>query len=65
MRRAFLSFTVRTERADGSDCSETLAQLWTTKYAPTKLNDICGNKGNVEKLSRWLEAWCEIGRAHV
>ncbi|KAK4052399.1 DNA replication factor C complex subunit Rfc1 [Microbotryomycetes sp. JL201] len=33
------------------------SQLWTVKYAPRQLREICGNKGNVEKLSRWLEAW--------
>lgn len=33
------------------------AQLWTTKYAPTQLGHICGNKGNVEKIQKWLEAW--------
>uniref|UniRef100_A0A060T2G1 Replication factor C subunit 1 n=1 Tax=Blastobotrys adeninivorans TaxID=409370 RepID=A0A060T2G1_BLAAD len=32
-------------------------QLWTTKYAPTSLNHICGNKGGVEKLSKWLADW--------
>ncbi|KAM0756309.1 DNA replication factor C, large subunit [Meredithblackwellia eburnea MCA 4105] len=39
------------------DDSNTKNSLWTVKYAPQKLADICGNKGNVEKLSRWLEAW--------
>lgn len=33
------------------------AQLWTTKYAPSQLGHICGNKGNVEKIQNWLEAW--------
>lgn len=33
------------------------AQLWTTKYAPTQLGHICGNKANVEKIQKWLEAW--------
>ncbi|CAN8103565.1 unnamed protein product [Discula destructiva] len=33
------------------------AQLWTTKYAPTQLGHICGNKTNVEKIQKWLEAW--------
>lgn len=33
------------------------AQLWTTKYAPTQLSHICGNKGNVEKIVKWLQAW--------
>jgi len=32
-------------------------QLWTTKYAPTKTNQICGNKGQVEKIQRWLKRW--------
>lgn len=33
------------------------AQLWTSKYAPTQLTHICGNKANVEKIKSWLEAW--------
>ncbi|EPX71172.1 DNA replication factor C complex subunit Rfc1 [Schizosaccharomyces octosporus yFS286] len=32
-------------------------QLWTTKYAPTSLKDICGNKGIVLKLQKWLQDW--------
>lgn len=32
-------------------------RLWTTKYAPTQLNQICGNKTQVEKLARWLRAF--------
>ncbi|GAA5908148.1 hypothetical protein JCM5296_000516 [Sporobolomyces johnsonii] len=39
------------------DAPEHLTQLWTTKYAPQKLTDICGNKGSVEKLNKWLELW--------
>jgi len=31
--------------------------LWTTKYAPKQPKEICGNKGNVEKLIAWLEKW--------
>ncbi|KAH8424722.1 replication factor C subunit 1 [Aspergillus melleus] len=31
--------------------------LWTTKYAPTSMNMICGNKGTVEKLQVWLRNW--------
>ncbi|KAF2470583.1 DNA replication factor C, large subunit [Lindgomyces ingoldianus] len=30
------------------------SRLWTTKYAPTALSQICGNKATVEKLQRWL-----------
>ena len=33
------------------------AQLWTTKYAPTQLSHICGNKAQVERLSGWLANW--------
>lgn len=32
-------------------------KLWTVKYAPTKIEQICGNKGNVQKLRTWLENW--------
>lgn len=34
------------------------SQLWTQKYAPQNLKEICGNKGAVEKLNNWLAAWC-------
>lgn len=32
-------------------------RLWTTKYAPTSMNMICGNKTVVEKLQTWLRNW--------
>ncbi|KAF7775848.1 hypothetical protein Agabi119p4_4241 [Agaricus bisporus var. burnettii] len=32
-------------------------QLWTTRYAPQSLKEICGNKGQVEKLLQWLNDW--------
>ncbi|CAG8980039.1 hypothetical protein HYALB_00009248 [Hymenoscyphus albidus] len=31
--------------------------LWTSKYAPTQINQICGNKGNVENIQSWLKGW--------
>ncbi|KAI4934978.1 hypothetical protein J4E86_011420 [Alternaria arbusti] len=31
------------------------SRLWTTKYAPTSLNQICGNKATVERIQRWLQ----------
>jgi len=37
--------------------SQDEGQLWTTKYAPSKMTDICGNKGQVEKLQKWLRGW--------
>ncbi|WWC58244.1 uncharacterized protein I303_100782 [Kwoniella dejecticola CBS 10117] len=33
------------------------SQLWTTKYAPTNLKEICGNKTVVERLGIWLQDW--------
>ncbi|WWC99326.1 hypothetical protein V866_006227 [Kwoniella sp. B9012] len=33
------------------------AQLWTTKYAPQNLREICGNKTVVERLGIWLKDW--------
>jgi replication factor C subunit 1 len=36
---------------------QVLSQLWTTKYAPTQLNQICGNKANVERIQGWLHNW--------
>jgi replication factor C subunit 1 len=33
------------------------SQLWTSKYAPTMANQICGNKGQVEKIQNWLKGW--------
>jgi replication factor C subunit 1 len=30
-------------------------RLWTTKYAPKSLAQICGNKATVERLQRWLQ----------
>ncbi|KAF0330851.1 chromosome transmission fidelity factor [Colletotrichum asianum] len=32
-------------------------QLWTSKYAPSQLNHICGNKSQVEKIQAWLRNW--------
>ncbi|KAF1963096.1 DNA replication factor C, large subunit [Byssothecium circinans] len=31
------------------------SRLWTVKYAPTALNQICGNKASVERLQKWLQ----------
>ncbi|KAH3673297.1 hypothetical protein WICMUC_003757 [Wickerhamomyces mucosus] len=32
-------------------------KLWTVRYAPTSLEQICGNKSSVTKLKDWLEQW--------
>jgi replication factor C subunit 1 len=33
------------------------SRLWTVKYAPQSLSQICGNKTQIEKLQRWLRAF--------
>ncbi|CAA18875.1 DNA replication factor C complex subunit Rfc1 [Schizosaccharomyces pombe] len=43
-------------RMDDSNKKESQpSQIWTSKYAPTSLKDICGNKGVVQKLQKWLQ----------
>ena len=39
-------------------------QLWTTKYAPTQIGQICGNKIQVEKLQKWLHNWHASAKAN-
>lgn len=41
--------------ASQSAAPEVDSRLWTTKYAPSTLNQICGNKATVEKIQRWLQ----------
>lgn len=41
----------------GSSKTDVSNQLWTTRYAPQSLKEICGNKGQVEKLQQWLHDW--------
>jgi replication factor C subunit 1 len=33
------------------------SRLWTVRYAPQSLSQICGNKSQIEKLQRWLRAF--------
>ncbi|KAL4067185.1 replication factor RFC1 C terminal domain-containing protein [Scleroderma yunnanense] len=41
----------------GSSKLDASTQLWTTHYAPQNLKEICGNKGQIEKLRQWLQDW--------
>lgn len=34
-------------------------KLWTVKYAPKDLTQLCGNKGQIQKLKNWLNDWFE------
>lgn len=51
-RRAAISGVAPSKAPPATD-----SQLWTVKYAPTSLTQICGNKGQVEKLQSWLSGW--------
>lgn len=32
-------------------------KLWTVKYAPSDITQLCGNKGQIQKLKNWLANW--------
>ncbi|KAG6906768.1 hypothetical protein DXG01_012244 [Tephrocybe rancida] len=56
----------REERANvGSNANavDPKSQLWTTRYAPQSLKEICGNKSQVEKLQAWLHDWQDSKKA--
>ncbi|THH17585.1 hypothetical protein EW146_g3254 [Bondarzewia mesenterica] len=44
-------------RAGSSKPVDSSTQLWTDRYAPRTMKEICGNKGQVEKLQQWLHDW--------
>lgn len=44
----------------GKHVQDSSTQLWTTRYAPQSLREICGNKGQVEKLREWLHDWYTV-----
>lgn len=45
------------DAAKAADKPAPNSELWTVKHAPTALNQICGNKAQVEKLQLWLRAF--------
>ncbi|KAL2820368.1 replication factor RFC1 C terminal domain-containing protein [Aspergillus granulosus] len=49
--------------AKGSTEPKVDDRLWTSKYAPTSLSMICGNKAPVEKLQAWLRDWRKNAKA--
>jgi replication factor C subunit 1 len=49
--------TMLTVTLSSSDTVGASSQLWTSRYAPQTLKEICGNKGQVEKLQQWLHDW--------
>ncbi|RHZ80484.1 hypothetical protein Glove_135g21 [Diversispora epigaea] len=42
---------------NSSDTENLMSQLWTEKYKPKSIKEICGNKSQVESLQKWLNAW--------
>ncbi|KAJ7717662.1 replication factor RFC1 C terminal domain-containing protein [Mycena metata] len=45
------------EASSGSSKIDPSSQLWTTRYAPQNIKEICGNKTQVERLQQWLQDW--------
>ncbi|KIY43891.1 DNA replication factor C, large subunit [Fistulina hepatica ATCC 64428] len=45
------------EKFTGSTVIDPSSQLWTSRYAPTSLKEVCGNKAAIEKLHQWLVDW--------
>ncbi|ANB16016.1 replication factor C subunit 1 [Sugiyamaella lignohabitans] len=44
-------------QAESSSVMTEDEKLWTSKYAPNNLNQICGNKAAIDKLAKWLQNW--------
>lgn len=44
-------------RTAGAKVVDAKTQLWTDRYAPRTLKEICGNKAQVERLQNWLNSW--------
>ncbi|KAK0205975.1 purine nucleotide binding protein [Desarmillaria ectypa] len=45
------------DAAGSSKVIDPSSQLWTTRYSPQSLKEICGNKSQVDKLLQWLNDW--------
>ncbi|ORZ41021.1 hypothetical protein BCR44DRAFT_1424220 [Catenaria anguillulae PL171] len=43
--------------------ASTASALWTDKYRPTKSTEIIGNKGQIEKLKKWLEGFANARKS--
>lgn len=56
--------TPSSQTPPNSQAAQTDDRLWTSKYAPTSINMICGNKGAVEKLQTWLRNWRKSAKAN-
>lgn len=45
------------DAAGSSKVVDPSSQLWTTRYSPQSLKEICGNKSQVDRLLQWLNDW--------
>ena len=61
IRKAAKEMEKREQKAHSSTCTgktvDPSTQLWTVRYAPQNLKEICGNKAQVDKLQQWLLDW--------
>ncbi|KAJ1724786.1 DNA replication factor C complex subunit Rfc1 [Coemansia erecta] len=44
-----------------STASQAQSQLWTEKYKPTKLKELCGHKTQAQEIMKWLSWWASGG----
>lgn len=51
--------------ASGAKIVDAKTQLWTDRYAPQTLKEICGNKTQVERLQNWLNSWFALPSSFV
>ncbi|KAG0336326.1 hypothetical protein BG004_008105 [Podila humilis] len=42
-----------------ADSGVVQTDLWTTKYRPKAIKDLCGNNAAINRLQKWLDAWHE------
>ncbi|KAJ2161684.1 DNA replication factor C complex subunit Rfc1 [Coemansia sp. RSA 552] len=49
------------EPASGNRTPPAASELWTDKYRPTKLSELCGHKENAKRILQWLGVWAEGG----
>ncbi|KAG0015396.1 hypothetical protein BGZ81_011702 [Podila clonocystis] len=45
-----------------NDSGVVQTDLWTTKYSPKQMKDLCGNNAAVLRLQKWLDAWYDNNR---
>ncbi|KAJ1867888.1 DNA replication factor C complex subunit Rfc1 [Coemansia sp. RSA 989] len=49
--------TVVQQSMEVDEPARQIAELWTEKYKPTKLNELCGHKEPAKRIMQWLSWW--------